>query len=1007
MRDVKKSSVAGLRYDDLLAEYRDLKSQISFTQHNNNHTSFDLNPGAYSYGDSINVLSVPQITAGDFSIFTQGGLGGTVLDSTISIISSQPIQAARIRISDHVQGDRLDLRLPSHLAARFTVAWDEGRSELTIQGAGSAEDYENMLEAVQFYNDDRRPLGGVRTMHFSLTNDGGEVSQEAYSHVAIVPSNAIFAPVISVKGYSENPNFLVSDITITDTQGGGLKAATISFLGNIPPDSRLGVSELLGFTPQWIEDAQGARLVVRDSQLGLRTASDFEAVLRTLKFISSVYNPGPLTIGYQIENATGGLSSKDVSYFSHFPPGASHGAAHIWASTNAVHVLGGMPTILDSDVQVWDTTHTAWSEVRLTIVGGYQQGRDRLIADVSDLGLQSSFDSATGMLRIFSSTAAALDVFERAIERVYFDTTGSAGLRRVQYQALDPAGRQGASPIMDVDVRFNAKPVVDWADSITGRVGGLVPLGPIDISDGDGTTVREFEAWISNWQPYDRLSWTDPSGFDVTYNTATGLLRVRAAEGGDSSHGAFERFLSGLQFSTATTVPGERILLSRVHDGFQWSNVERTTINLLAIPVPVVTPIPSGQIFVEDQGQPSRIFSDIAFHDGEEAYPSARISIVGGEQPGFDRLTWDAALVPRGVYVVYDGGQGALKISGWASASDYERLIESIGFVTTSQNPGSERAFAITVQGGGGTWSNPSTVRMAVQSMNDIAQIDLGGNSTVWQPGMNSVLIAPNAHITDIDTDLRAGGDLLNEVTIRIRTEGGYESGDRLSINAEAFGLVMTEKSRDESGVTYWLRERGWSNMTIEAYQSALQTLRYDNNEGRSGATIKAIEVQALDERGGLSNWAYAGVGITAPAQIQDFDSLDSFVLRYGRTSQFRLDHDGQVSIVDREIQSGRAGARIEKITIDLNGLDGTLSVGTLRTGYGVTGNNSQRLTIENLWDITGEASRTDMAAMLANIQLRLPGLQTGNYEVVTTIWDETGAATPTRFGFNTEWLDF
>ena len=208
---------------------------------------------------------------------------------------------------------------------------------------------------------------------------------------------------------------------------------------------------------------------------------------------------------------------------------------------------------------------------------------------------------------------------------------------------------------------------------------------------------------------------------------------------------------------------------------------------------------------------------------------AATVAITSGLSSPEDVLGWDHSLAASdGIGVAYSAADGTLSLSGTASLSQYQIVLQSVTYSDTSQNPSTlQRTINFSVTDANGLLSG---VTASSQQVIDVTAVDnpptvvrIAG-SDAYTAGNSALLVDAALTVTDPDTASLAGA------TVSI--VGNYASGDVL-IFADQNDITGSYSN----GVLMLT-----GNASVASYQSALQSITFaSTNNSTATRTVSYV----------------------------------------------------------------------------------------------------------------------------------------------------------------------
>ncbi|MBG9388418.1 hypothetical protein [Caenimonas aquaedulcis] len=230
----------------------------------------------------------------------------------------------------------------------------------------------------------------------------------------------------------------------------------------------------------------------------------------------------------------------------------------------------------------------------------------------------------------------------------------------------------------------------------------------------------------------------------------------------------------------------------------------------------------------------------------------ATVQAGSGYVPGVDLVGFTPA---PGINGTFDALSGTLTFTGTATLSQYEALLRSVTYASTSDDPPTRSlSFAFQVHDGqpDNGASAVSPLRVKIAAVNDAPQLT-AAPTLVYTTAQAPAFLDPAMVLSDPDSDIKGA---------RVTVAGGYVMGqDVLS----ATGTHDIRVRFDAATGTLTLKGQG----SAAAYQAVLQTVTYTNTATAPSLDPRTITVQVEDkvksDGGALGNLAVIGVVYAGP----------------------------------------------------------------------------------------------------------------------------------------------
>ena len=261
-----------------------------------------------------------------------------------------------------------------------------------------------------------------------------------------------------------------------------------------------------------------------------------------------------------------------------------------------------------------------------------------------------------------------------------------------------------------------------------------------------------------------------------SYDPGTGILTLS----GVASLADYETALEAIRFSAAgeNPVAGSRIVEVVVNDGA--NNSQAATALLTVVAVNDAPALVVADATYQENAVPVLLSPSASLTDADDTdLNSAVVMITAGSFPGDgDILTVGGAPAARdGITFTWDPSQHALVFTGASSVANYQALLQTVAFESTSDNPTDFNASpqrTLTWSVSDGTAVTTATTTIDIVAVNDAPQETVAATAVYTENG-SPVTISPAATASDVDNP-----DLVSGV---VRIAGGWVDGDVLTVN--------------------------------------------------------------------------------------------------------------------------------------------------------------------------------------------------------------------------------
>ena len=431
---------------------------------------------------------------------------------------------------------------------------------------------------------------------------------------------------------------------------------------------------------------------------------------------------------------------------------------------------GSAVTIVDTDVSVVDNDSPLLASATATLTN--PQALDSLTFNGPAPGSIIVSGSGTSVITLTGAASAA--DYQTALQQITFDNTGanpSTETRIIDVVVNDgTAASNTAHAIVEVTQVNNSAPTLDL-DGDNSTVPGTsyrttftengLPVAIADtdtlITDADSTTLASATITLTDPQAGDLLAALGalPGGITASsYNSSTGVITLS----GPASLADYETALEAIQFNSPgdNPVAGNRIIEVVVNDGVNDSQPATSLVTVVAAndaPALVVA-----DATYQENAAPILLSPSASLTDADNtALNFAAVRITAGSFAGDgDTLTVNGATsgTVTGITFTWNPTLHALVLTGASSVANYQALLQTVQFQSTSNNPTDFDASPQRTL----TWlvSDGTAVTTATTTLDIVAVNDAPINTV---PGAQSVAedtILPIAGVSVADSDSSA-----------------------------------------------------------------------------------------------------------------------------------------------------------------------------------------------------------------------------------------------------------
>jgi hypothetical protein len=448
------------------------------------------------------------------------------------------------------------------------------------------------------------------------------------------------------------------------------------------------------------------------SLTGSASTANYQSALQAVQYLSGedpTAATATRTLAWFLGNSTTSAAYQTVTLT------AVNDAPVITPGSTASFTEGSAAVAINAALTVTDADDTQIDSASVTISAGRTSGDLLALPDTfaSTSGISASYDAGTGVLSLTGSATVA--DYQAALRAVTFENTSgeptnnsTALTRTISYSLVDAnsdavgAATGTASATIAVHAVNSAPVLASSASALAYTEGDTAAAidATLGLSDADDTQMNGATVTISAGRSSGDVL-TLPSavatstGISGSYNSETGVLTLSATNPASLATTAnYQTALRGVTYHSTSSDPtataSSRTISWQTTDansdgaGAQSSNSVTSSINLTATAnAPVVTPASSGLSYSED-GVALSVSPSLTLTDADDTQlRGATVSITSG-------LTFGDALSFTGTSAIsgsYDSASGVLKLSGVATLADYQSVLRSVHYSSSSTNP--------------------------------------------------------------------------------------------------------------------------------------------------------------------------------------------------------------------------------------------------------------------------------------------------------------------------------
>ncbi|MGE2731644.1 Ig-like domain-containing protein [Mycolicibacterium vaccae] len=810
-----------------IAEYRALLQSVTLTSTAAGLKSVGFavtdaegNASTVPAGTVVTVIGLPTQVA-PLVLVAPAAIGKVGADIRVSPtvvigdVDSDGIRSATVTVTNASADDVLAVAAALPTGVQATYA----NGILTITGAASIDDYEAILRSVTLTS----AAPGLKSVSFAVTDLEHNTSTVAATTVVTVVGLTVeVAPLVVAaplaSGAAGHAIVVSPTLVITDLDSSQIRSATVTVTGYQPGD-------VLGYTAVLPAHVQADYTDGVLTFTGLASAAEYRQLLASVTLTSA--QAGLKAVNFAVTDAEGNESAVPASTAVTVIGAPTQVSPLVIvmpvAAGSVAQPITVSPTLIISDL---DSTQIRSAKVTIGNPAGDVLGYNTNLLG----GLQAVF--ADGVLT-FTGTAS-ISAYRALLESVTL-TSAAPGLKTVTFSVTDLDGNVSGVPASTVvtvaAATLEIPPLVIVTPLTTGTAGTAITVSPtVLISDVDSTQIRSATVTIGNRAAGDALAYTAtvPAGLTATF--ADGVLTIT----GDATLATYQQLLASVTLTS--TAPGLKTVSFELTDTEGNVNAvpAATVVTVLGLPDLANPVVLTSLISVNyPAGSSGRaIDPNLLVLDADSTVMSGATVSITGLKAG-DTLSFGT--LPAGITGSY--ASGVLTFAGSASVSDYQSLLRSVTFATSSTETAIRTiSFAITDDKGG--VSMPGEVTLAVLALPVQARpvVVTSVANVEFKVGGSAVRVDPNLALFDVDSTNLKGAV--------VRIVGGAGTGEVLGFTAQS-GVTGTYDS-----ATGTLTFTGTASKAV--YEQLLRSVTFTSNSSAL-ATVKSISFTVTDAENNVS----------------------------------------------------------------------------------------------------------------------------------------------------------
>ena len=367
---------------------------------------------------------------------------------------------------------------------------------------------------------------------------------------------------------------------------------------------------------------------------------------------------------------------------------------------------GPAVAIVDTDVLITDSDDIELASATVTLTN--PDTNDVLLFNgAPPAGIAASvYNPVTGILTLTGT--ASLAAYQAALQQITFANTGTnpstetriidvvvndgTVASNLAHAIVEVTQVNNSAPTLDLDGNNTTLPGTSYSTTFTEN-GPAVAIADTDTLIGDpdiGGAIASATITLTNPQTGDLLTATLPLPGGITasaYDPLTGTLTLFNV----ASFADYETALEAIRFSSPgdNPVAGTRIIQVVVNDGIH--NSQPATSHITVVAANDAPALVVADATYQEDAAPVLLSPSASLTDADDTELNfAAVQITAGSFPGDgDTLTVNGATsgTVTGITFLWDPTLHALVFTGASSVANYQALLQTVQFQSTSDNP--------------------------------------------------------------------------------------------------------------------------------------------------------------------------------------------------------------------------------------------------------------------------------------------------------------------------------
>ena len=825
--------------------------QIKITSENNAPVLADIESSALNYSEGSGNLQITN-------------------SLTVSDVDNANMDSAVVQIAANYKSDEDSLVFVSQNG--ISGSWNSSLGKLTLTGSATKANYQSALRSIKYINTSKDPSTAARTVNFYV-NDGIVNSDTVSRQIKITSENN--APVLadiesSVLNYSEGSGNLqiTNSLTVSDVDNANMDSAVVKIAANYKSDEdSLVFASQNGISGNW-NSANGILTLT-----GNATKANYQAALRSIKYINTSNNPSPdaRIVDFYVNDGT--VNSDTVSRQINI---TSENNAPVLADieSSALNYSEGSGNVqITNALTVSDVDNANMDSAVVEITNNYKSDEDSLVFSNQN-GITESWNSSLGKLTLTGNTTKAnYQTALRSIKYINNSNNPSTAARTVSFYVNDgTVNSDTVSRQIKITAENNAPVLADIESSALNYSegsGNLQITNALTVSDVDNTNMDSAVVQIAaNYKSdEDSLVFSNQNGISGNWNSTLGKLVLS----GSATKANYQTALRSIKYINTSSNPltAARTVNFYVNDGTVNSDTVSRQIKITAENnAPVLADIESSALNYSEGSGNVKITNSLTVSDVDNANMySAVVQIAANYKSDEDSLIFTNQ---NGISGSWNSANGILTLTGSATKANYQSALRSIKYINTSNNPSTAARTVSYYVNDGSVNSDTASRQIKIIAENNAPVLANIESSTLnYSEGSGDVQITNSLTVSDVDNT--------NMDSAVVQIAANYKSDEDSLVFSNQNGITGSWNSANGS-----LTLSG--SATKANYQTALRSIKYLNTSNNPSTAVRTVSFYVND---GIvnSDTVSRQIKITSENNAPVLADIESSVLNYSEGS--------------------------------------------------------------------------------------------------------------------------